>query len=83
MEKVSLDILRETVSSPNNSIVQELEDLTDKMSVDYKTNMVERLKAGVCHAEGAMIYSTILVDFERIGDHLLNVREAFDKIENK
>ena len=82
MEKVSLDILRETISGQTNNAVQELEDLTDKMAVDYKANMVERLKTGVCHAEGAIIYSTILVDFERIGDHLLNVREAFDKIEN-
>ena len=37
-------------------------------------------KEGVCTAEVSVIYSEMLTDFERIGDHLLNIAEDFSKM---
>ena len=56
--------------------VSKLEDVTDKLTVDFKANMVERLKSSTCKAEGSVIYSNLLINFERIGDHLLNVAQS-------
>ena len=58
----------------------ELEKQTDEMTRNYRDNMLTRLKANICTAEGALIYSSILIDFERIGDHFLNIAEAYLKI---
>ena len=56
--------------------VSKLEDVTDKLTVEFKANMVERLKSSTCKAEGSVIYSNLLINFERIGDHLLNVAQS-------
>ena len=59
----------------------ELEDKIDLLTNKYRTNMMERLKRSVCTAEGSIVYSSVLIDFERIGDHLLNIAEDSLKIE--
>ena len=55
--------------------VEILEDITDNMTIEYKQNMVKRLSTQVCTAEGSIIYSNILINFERVGDHLLNIAQ--------
>ena len=55
--------------------VEVLEDITDNMTIEYKQNMVKRLSTQVCTAEGSIIYSNILINFERVGDHLLNIAQ--------
>lgn len=55
--------------------VETLEDITDNMTIEYKQNMVKRLSTQVCTAEGSIIYSNILINFERVGDHLLNIAQ--------
>ncbi|MBQ3253283.1 MAG: Na/Pi cotransporter family protein [Acholeplasmatales bacterium] len=54
----------------------------DDMTVLFRTNMMRRLSETVCTAEGSLIYSSILIDFERIGDHLLNIAESNLKLTN-
>ena len=39
-----------------------------------------RLTNSICTPEGSMIYSNVLIDFERLGDHLLNIAENIFKI---
>ena len=34
---------------------------------------MQRLQEGTCMDEGCILYSEMLTDFERIGDHILNV----------
>lgn len=58
-----------------------LEDKIDLLTNEYRANMMERLKKTVCTAEGSIVYSSVLIDFERIGDHLLNIAEDCIKIE--
>ncbi|MDY2888895.1 MAG: Na/Pi cotransporter family protein [Candidatus Caccosoma sp.] len=60
--------------------VSMLEEKTDNMTKEYRVNMLKRLQNGICTSEGSIIYSEILIDFERVGDHLLNVSENFNKI---
>ena len=60
--------------------VSTLEEKTDNMTKEYRVNMLKRLQNGICTSEGSIIYSEILIDFERVGDHLLNVSENFNKI---
>lgn len=55
--------------------VETLEDITDNMTIEYRQNMVKRLSTQVCTAEGSIIYSNILINFERVGDHLLNIAQ--------
>jgi phosphate:Na+ symporter len=43
--------------------------------------MFERLRKGSCSDEGSVLYSEMLTDFERIGDHALNISEELLKIE--
>lgn len=55
--------------------VEKLEQVIDDMSNDYRTGIVERMKTGKEEHETCIIYSDILTDFERIGDHCLNIAE--------
>lgn len=63
--------------------ISNLEDKIDNITIEFKNNMMERLKKSICTAEGCLIYSSILIDFERIGDHLLNISEDLKSISNK
>lgn len=62
-----------------------MEQHMDDMTKEYQNNMFERIAAGTCSDEGSVLYSEMLTDFERIGDHALNLSDEFAKIalENK
>lgn len=60
-----------------------LEEQIDDLTNQYRANMMERLKKSVCTAKGSIVYSSVLIDFERIGDHLLNIADDSLKIEYK
>ena len=53
-------------------IEQKIDDLTDI----YREHQLERLKSGICSGDACVIYSEMLTDFERLGDHMLNIAEA-------
>ena len=53
---------------------QKIEDMTDAM----RQKQLQRMHAGA--DESAVIYSELLTDFERIGDHILNIGEAMTQI---
>ena len=38
------------------------------------------MRQGLCSEEACILYSEMLTDFERIGDHVLNIAEAYAKI---
>lgn len=62
--------------------VEELEEQIDEMTNRYRERHLERMRKGECSEEACILYSELLTDFERIGDHILNIAQAFAKIKN-
>lgn len=53
--------------------ISALEQKIDDMTEQYRQNQIERMHSGACSDEACVLYSEMLTDFERIGDHILNV----------
>ncbi len=63
------------------SQVQEIEQRIDDFTKQFRQNQIERMRAGNCNVESSILYSEMLTDYERIGDHMLNIAEAYSVIE--
>lgn len=79
MEKMITEACNSMVKAKTSSVhikmaqvEQKIDDLTDI----YREHQLERLKSGVCSGDACVIYSEMLTDFERLGDHMLNIAEA-------
>lgn len=57
-------------------IEQKIDDMTDQ----FRNNMYERIKNHTCTDESGVLYSEMLTDFERIGDHGLKISNDMLKI---
>ena len=68
-EEQRYDIMYETVSGYEQKI--------DDMTKEYRNNMFDRIRKGSCSDETSVLFSQILTDFERIGDHALNIVEEY------
>lgn len=60
--------------------VQEIEQKIDDITRKFRQNQIDRMRAGSCNVEASILYSEMLTDYERIGDHMLNIAEAYDVI---
>ena len=69
---VSADFSLEQASA----LEQEIDDITER----FRKNQIERMRKGNCNVEASILYSEMLTDFERIGDHMLNIAQAYDAI---
>lgn len=54
---------------------QKIDDMTDS----FRRGQLQRMKEGTCNQEACILYSELLTDFERIGDHVLNIAEELTK----
>ena len=63
--------------------VAQLEQSIDDMTIQYREKHMERMRSGKCSEEACIIYSEMLTDFERIGDHALNIAQELQKITRK
>ena len=52
-----------------------MEQRIDDMALAFRHNQLERMRAGSCSEEACIIYAELLTDFERIGDHVLNIAQ--------
>ena len=59
-----------------NVLKDVMEDNIDKTQHQFAVNQLIRLKEKKCTTENSVIYTKILTDFERIGDHGLNIAES-------
>lgn len=57
-----------------------MEQKIDDMTKSYRNNTFDRMQKGSCSDEGSILYSEMLTDFERIGDHALNISDEIMKI---
>lgn len=60
--------------------VDVMEDNIDKTHHQFSTNQLIRLRDKKCTTENSVIYTKILTDFERIGDHGFNIAKSFYQI---
>ena len=61
------------------SQVAQLEQQIDDMTDDFRRSQLARMRAGACNEEACILYAELLTDFERIGDHALNIAEELTK----
>jgi len=62
------------------SQIAAMEQQIDDMTVTYRERHLDRMHQGLCSEEACILYSEMLTDFERIGDHVLNIGQAYAKI---
>ncbi len=55
--------------------VAQLEQRIDDMTLRFRQSQLERMRTGDCDEEACILYAELLTDFERIGDHALNIAE--------
>lgn len=55
------------------SFERAVDDITERCG----DKQVERINNRACEIESAVLYSEILIDYERIGDHMRNIAEAY------
>ena len=80
MKVTSLDILT-LVENPEQTdyesvraMVKEKEQEIDDLTIRFRQNQLERMeKGGKDSSEISLVYSELLTDYERIGDHALNI----------
>ena len=81
MQKISNQALEtlQTIQSDGNDPelalkkIEDLEQKFDDMTEDYRKAQIDRMQTGKCSDEACILYSEMLTDFERIGDHILNI----------
>lgn len=59
-----------------SSIEQQIDDMTE----EFRNNMYIRMQKGICSGESHILFSEMVTDFERIGDHYLNISDEIMRI---
>ena len=80
----ALDNLKEVTSENVERILSQaviIEQKTDDMRDKYFKKQMQRLKKGKCKPQSGIVFSEILTDFERMGDHALNIAQQRNGIE--
>jgi len=70
-ERDCIEILKETAQ-----LEQHIDDFTEVM----RKNQLERMRAGQYPLQVGLLFSGMITDFERIGDHALNIAEEYNII---
>ena len=78
----AMDLLEQDGTDPTAwlSKVSALEQRIDDMTESYRRHQMERMRKGACSDEACIIFSELLTDFERIGDHALNIAQERARI---
>ncbi|WP_400091306.1 Na/Pi cotransporter family protein [[Ruminococcus] torques] len=79
-----LDNLKEVTSENVERILSQaviIEQKTDDMRDKYFKKQMQRLKKGKCKPQSGIVFSEILTDFERMGDHALNIAQQYREME--
>ena len=84
MRSVSLRAVSALLSSDAGSPdwlthVAQMEQKIDDMTADFQRDQLVRMRNGICSDEACILYSELLTDFERIGDHVLNIAQELNK----
>ena len=85
MQKICDKLMQMLLSTPTDIItwhgkIAALEQRIDDMTREYRGSMFDRLQKRTCSDEGSVFFSEMLTDFERIGDHALNIADEYVKV---
>ncbi len=61
-------------------IVHDSENFIDQRTEEFYERHLARIQRGECSDEACIIFSELLTDFERIGDHLWNIAKQMGKV---
>lgn len=75
--KEALDVICDMNVTNSERLIQiaAMEQKIDDMTEMYRRNQLKRMREASCEGEAGILYSEMLTDFERIGDHILNIGE--------
>ena len=85
MRQITGKMLQKILETPDDTaewlsdiagIEQQIDDMTDS----FREQHMQRMRQGLCSEEACVLYSELLTDFERVGDHGLNIAQSFAKI---
>ncbi|MEG0565510.1 MAG: Na/Pi cotransporter family protein [Hungatella sp.] len=83
LKSISLRAMKSLVEMEDEKALQVLGEETvleqsiDDTTVLYRQKQIDRLKLQTCNPETSIFYTEILTDYERIGDHILNIAEEY------
>ena len=85
MQEISLKALDhlynlDSMSEERLAEAADIEQQIDQMTEEYRQNQMERMRLETCEGEASILYSEMLTDFERIGDHSLNIAQELATI---
>ena len=64
------------------SAVAQKEQRIDDMTEQFRRRQLKRMQSGTGDYHAGILYSELLTDFERIGDHILNIAQALNRAGN-
>lgn len=59
--------------------VAQMEQRIDDMTDQFRAGQLNRMREGTCNEEACILFSEMLTDFERMGDHVLNIAQELTK----
>ncbi len=74
-----LDFTKPSISHVTFISISMAEKRIDSLSEAYRENQIDRLRENRCSGDISVIYSEMITDFERIGDHVLNIAELIQE----
>lgn len=85
MKKISRELFEVLSDVPQDytawhKLISDMEQKIDDMTAQYRDNMYARIQSGNCSDEGSILFTEMLTDFERIGDHALNIADYMLKM---
>lgn len=81
----ALEIVRKTETFDAKATVEKasaMEQKIDDTREKYFKKQMQRLKKGKCKPQTGIVFTEILTDFERMGDHVKNIAEQYVEMEN-
>ena len=75
----SINYIYQIIETGNYDLItniEENENTIDELCAKYRYIEIDRMKKDITEVESGVIFSEILIDIERIGDHLMNISEA-------
>ena len=78
-----MDNLRKATADEAGQVLERAviqEQKIDEMRDKFFKKQMQRLKKGKCKPQSGIVFSEVLTDFERMGDHALNIAQQYKEM---